>query len=295
MKDRVFFHKPNTDLFRSFGLTSIDMHYHSNYSDSYTRVSTIIKKARKLKMGVSITDHNDVRGNIEAAGMGTDVMVIPGIEVSSMQGPHLLFYFYSRDELTQFYEKHVKPYKQQNPYMAINRRVEELIESSKNYNCLRVAAHPYGYAVANSGLFKSISKKYVPDPVINDIDCMEVICGAMNRKLNRKALATARELNKGFTGGSDGHTIFELGKIVTSSYAEDVETFLNNILKKKNYVVGTEAHVQSRILPSTNLVTKHLRYALPAIKVQYQINKVRIASVKNRILEKGHSLFNSKD
>jgi hypothetical protein len=291
MKDRVFFHKPNCDLFKSFGLNSVDMHLHSNYSDSYTRVSTIMKKAKKLKMGVSITDHNEIRGNVEAAAIADGVMVVPGIEVSSMQGPHLLFYFYSHAELEQFYEKHVKPYKQENPYMAINRRVEELLESSKNYNCLRVAAHPYGYAVANSGLFKLVSKKYIADPVVNDIDCMEVICGAMNRKLNKRALATAMELNKGFTGGSDGHTIFEFGHIATCSYAEDVETFLNNILKKKNYVVGTETNVQSRIIPSTNLVTKHLRYALPAMKVQYQINRVRINNLKKKIVEHSHNLF----
>ena len=290
-KDRVFFHKPNHDLFHSLGLKSVDMHFHSRYSDCFTRVRTIIKKAKKLNIGVSITDHNEIQGSLRACENKDDVMVIPGIEVSTMQGPHLLFYFYNPGELAEFHEKHVEPFQNKNPFMAIHRNVQEILDASRDYNCIRGAAHPYGYMVVNSGLSKLVQKKHISEYIFDKIDTMEVICGAMNRRLNRKAIETAKELSKCFTGGTDGHTIFQLGKVVASSYAEDVETFLNNILKKKNYVIGKETSMRERILPNTNMVTKHMKYAVPSIKLQYEINKTRVtdklktkkAALKNRI------------
>jgi len=291
-KNRVFFHKPNLELFDSIGLRSVDMHFHSRYSDSYTRVQTILKKARKLSMGVAITDHNTIQGSIKACDNTKGVMVIPGVEISCMEGPHILLYFYSINELEEFYNKHIEPHKQGNPYMAIKLKAEEVIERASNYNCLRTAAHPYGYYLNNIGLSKCTHKHYVDENIFNSIDFMEVICGAMNRKMNKKAIKRSQELGKGITGGTDGHTIFELGKVVTSSYADDINAFLDNIAKKKNYVIGKETKLVPKLLPTGNMVTKHMKYAMPTIKVQYEINKHRVRSVPRKILNKGKELKN---
>jgi len=283
-KNRVFFQKPNLELFDSMGLKSVDMHYHSRFSDSYTRIQTIIKKARKKSMGVSVTDHNAIEGSLKASKYAQDVMAIPGIEVSSMEGPHILFYFYSPGELTEFYEKVVEPHKQKNPYMAINLKVPELIEQSKAFNCVRVAAHPYGYAIANNGLSKCVSKNYVPKDVLDSIDAMEVINGSMTRKLNKKAHDKNLDMKKGFTGGSDGHTIHELGRVVTSSYADNVDSFLTSILKKKNYVIGKETLLFPKLNHGTSVVSRHMRYAGPSISVQYRINKGRVVKLPAKIV-----------
>lgn len=283
-KNRVFFYKPNLDLFHSMGLTSVDMHFHSRYSDSYTRVQTIVKKAAKKHMGVAVTDHNAIEGSMKASRNAKGVMVVPGIEVSCMEGPHILLYFYSPGELKEFYEKEVEPFKQGNPYMAVDMKVPELIEASRDYNCIRGAAHPYGTAIINNGLSKSVKKHYVQESVFDHIDTMEVICGAMNRRLNRKAHDRALEIEKGFTGGTDGHTIFELGNVVTSSYADDLDSFLTSILKKRNYVVGKETRLVPKLLPGTNMVTKHMKYAMPSIKLQYNINKVRVKRMPAKII-----------
>jgi predicted metal-dependent phosphoesterase TrpH len=301
-KHRVFFHKPNLELFHSMGLSSVDMHFHTRFSDSYTRVSTIIKKARKKKMGVAITDHNTIEGSIKASKNNMGVMVIPGIEISCIEGPHILLYFYTIDELKEFHDKHIEPKKQGNPYMAVKLSVEELLEKTKDFSCIRVAAHPYGFAIANQGLLKSVHKQYIDGKVFDDIDSMEVICGGMTRRLNRKAERKAEELGKGFTGGSDGHTIFELGKVVTSSYAHDTESFLQSIARKKNFVIGTEIRTLPKLLHGTNVMSRHMRYAVPSLRMQYQMNKGRVKNMPAKlkrgsaaIRERFRSMRNGKD
>jgi len=294
MKNRIFFQKPNLELFDSMGLSSVDMHFHSRYSDSYTRVQTILKKCRKKKLGISITDHNAIEGSMKASENAQGVMVVPGIEVTCNEGPHLCFYFYSKGELADFYAKHIRPYMGQNPYMAINRSVQEVIDNSKDFNCVRVAPHPYGYSVTNCGLSKCVKKNYVEESVLDSIDGMEVINGSMGRHLNRKAHSKALEMGKGFTGGTDGHVIFELGKTVTCSYADDLDSFLGSIVKKKNYVIGRE----TKILPKTNhglsVVARHMRYAAPSLLIQYQINKARVTSVPGKIVSGIRNLTNGK-
>lgn len=289
-KDKVFFHKPNLELFDSMGLMSVDMHYHTRYSDSYTTVRSLLKKAWKKRVGVAITDHNQIKGSLGAVHNTKEVTVIPGIEVSCIEGPHILFYFYNTGELEEFYQKHVKPYKQGNPYMSIRRKAGDVIDAASDYNCIKCAAHPYGYTLVNSGLSKCVQKKYVEEDIFGKIDAMEAICGAMGRKHNRKAIDKLKETGKCFTGGTDGHTLLELGHVVTSSYSHDIDSFLSSIVKKRNYVIGKETPMipRTNILPS--LMSKHMRYAVPSIRIQYAINKTRVARVPMKVMEKGASI-----
>jgi len=270
----------------------VDMHFHTRYSDSYTRVQTIMKKARKKQIGVAITDHNVIAGSMKACDNKKGVMIIPGIEVSCIEGPHILLYFYSKSELEEFYNKHIEPAKQGNPFMAIKMKAEELIERASDYNCLRTAAHPYGTSVINNGLAKAAMKHYVDEYIFDRIDAMEVICGAMNRRTNKKAHNRSLEIGKSMTGGTDGHTIFQLGHVVTASYADNVDTFLDNISKKKNYVIGKETKLMPKLLPGTNMMTKHMKYAVPSLKVQYDINKHRVKNMPGKILNKGKEIKN---
>ena len=64
-------------------------------------VDTAIAKGIKI---ISITDHNEIMNSIVATqyASGKDILVIPGIEVSTTQG-HLLVYFDTIDSLRQFY------------------------------------------------------------------------------------------------------------------------------------------------------------------------------------------------
>jgi predicted metal-dependent phosphoesterase TrpH len=73
-----------------------DLHIHSTYSyDATTTVRAILKQAADVHLDViAITDHDDVRGALEACKLAHlyGIEVIPGVEVSTKDG-HLLALF----------------------------------------------------------------------------------------------------------------------------------------------------------------------------------------------------------
>ncbi len=87
--------------------TFVDMHVHSNYSlDSSNKIKNIIEKAREKNIGISITDHNEIEGCLEASKY--DIFLIPGIEITCMEGCHILVYFYKIKDLERFFNKEIK-------------------------------------------------------------------------------------------------------------------------------------------------------------------------------------------
>jgi predicted metal-dependent phosphoesterase TrpH len=69
------------------------MHFHSHHSDGLNRIATIADRARELNIGIAITDHNAIQGAVEIDNY-KDILSIPGIEVTSAEGTHILIYFY---------------------------------------------------------------------------------------------------------------------------------------------------------------------------------------------------------
>ena len=89
-----------------------DLHIHSfgashDVTDSAMTAAGIVKSAAEEKLSIiAVTDHNEI-GNVEAAldaARGTDVLVIPGIELSCPQG-HLLCYLSTLDALRRLHGK----------------------------------------------------------------------------------------------------------------------------------------------------------------------------------------------
>lgn len=90
-----------------------DLHIHSygmgtgsfDVTDTTNTPQAIVDLAisKGLKI-ISITDHNQWLNSLAAVqyAVGKDILVVPGIEVSTTQG-HLLMYFETTDELQQFY------------------------------------------------------------------------------------------------------------------------------------------------------------------------------------------------
>ncbi|MBN2457632.1 PHP domain-containing protein [Candidatus Woesearchaeota archaeon] len=272
IKNSIIFEKPSHDLLKAVGMQGVDMHFHTRYSDTNVHIRSIIKRAKEKGIGVAITDHNEIAGSLEAARNIEGVLIIPGIEVSCLDGPHILLYFYSFKELVHFFETHIKPNRGKNPFLATNIRTAELIHSTRKYNCLRVAAHPYGYMIANNGLSKAIGKAHVSHEVMRDIDGLEVICGAIGRRYNRKAVEQARLLGRAVTGGTDGHTLFQLGEVLTISRADTRKEFLDNIKKKNNIVMGKELKMVPKIVPATKMLKTHaIDYTVPTIKLQSRL------------------------
>src|SRR3990167_5813519 len=94
-----------------------DMHFHTNYSDGSAKIDTIAKLCKKNNIGISITDHNEIKGAVLASA--EEIKLIPGIEVRSAENLDMLFYFYKIGDLIEFYNKHVRPNKKRLQYAGL--------------------------------------------------------------------------------------------------------------------------------------------------------------------------------
>ncbi|NQV09043.1 PHP domain-containing protein [Candidatus Woesearchaeota archaeon] len=285
MLDKITFKRPRFKNISEEGYTAVDMHLHSEYSDSRTKVKNILRKAEKKGFGVSIADHNEIRGSLKALEQ-KEVLVIPGIEVTSLEGFHLLFYFYQKDELEEFYEKFVNKYKSKNPMSRINRNLNTLLNDAMDYNCVTCLPHPFAYLWTN---IKSKTKDMRRMRFFKKIHAVEVLNGEVNRLRNLNAIELAIKAGKSYTAGSDGHMLIEIGTVVTLSKNNTVEGFLNSIKKKKNLVVGREKNLINRIAYHAPGINRHLKHMPTNIKYAYNHTyKKKIEDIGGKI-RKGFS------
>jgi predicted metal-dependent phosphoesterase TrpH len=271
----VFRERVTAERIAEEGPAAVDMHFHTNHSDSHTTVAAALRRAKRLGVGVAITDHNTISGSEEAYLSGSGVLVVPGIEVSAADGPHILLYFYDLDSMRDYYERHVRPYKRSSPYLAIGLDTSEIVRRSAGYSCVRVAAHPYGYLFFNKGLQKCIEARYLEQSILERFDGVEVMCGGMTRKLNDRAAALAERFLKGRTGGTDGHLLHDLGNVVTVGPSEDLDGFLGDVVERRSKVVGKEKTNLQKTVMGSVVMTKYIRYTLPSLRIHYEQNAPR--------------------
>ncbi len=247
---RVRFEKPDMEWIRESGLQCADMHFHTNYSDSFTTVKDALSLAKKRDVGLAITDHNLIAGSLKARDMNKDYgrFIVPGIEISSWDGPHILVYFYSFDEMTEYWTRNVKPHLSSNPWLAIDKGTEWIIDSLEDVNCVVSAAHPLGYLASVKGVQKAIDHGVLDADIARRLDAYEVICSGMFRGENMSAWKHAKEYDIGFTGGTDGHLLSEVGHVLTLSEATDLDGFLDDIVKHRNIIVGKEKQIPKKML-----------------------------------------------
>ncbi len=266
IKARVTLKKPNINELSRQGFTLVDMHVHSRFSDTYTKIKKIIERAEKKGIGVAVTDHNAIGGSKLAFRTKGDVLVIPGIETSSKEGPHILSYFSRISDLEGFYEACIKEKILGDPYTRIDQSVDEICRWTKEFNGITSAAHPF--APAMMGLYKAIKRGYVSSDVLNKINAVEVVTGVNLKRMTHKSINWAETLKKPITGGSDGHSLFEVGKVLTYCKASTPKKFIEQILSNNSFVVGKETFLASRVPSYTKTTNKHLKYIKPFIKTK---------------------------
>ncbi len=231
----VIFERPNLEELTSRH-TCVDLHFHTTHSDGLPDVRKTLERAKELNIGIAITDHNEISGSLEACRNNNGTLVVPGIEVATYERIHLLFYFYEVRELERFYQKLVKPNKMEDPFSRTKLRAKDLIQWAKDYDCLSCAAHP-----SASG-FTGLSRIKLDRETISEIDLVEVLNGHTSVRRNLRAGQWARQNNKAQSGGSDGHTIGELGNVITYSDASDLDTFLRELAHNRAKVVGKKTN-----------------------------------------------------
>ncbi|MDR0981023.1 MAG: PHP domain-containing protein, partial [Methanocalculaceae archaeon] len=84
--------------------SAFDMHVHTNHSDGLVRVPDLLAYLHRRGLGAAITDHNTITGVREAwEHTKAAEILIPGIEVSAIDGPHLLIYVDTLRDLASYY------------------------------------------------------------------------------------------------------------------------------------------------------------------------------------------------
>ena len=259
--------------------TVCDLHFHSTYSDGLSDVHSIAQRARQLGIGIAITDHNEIRGALEIE-QHSEVLSIPGIEVTSSEGSHLLLYFYHSGQLKRFYQQNVVPHMGHGVMSSLDVSMAQLIERARDYHCLVVFPHPY--SAAYTGVYNAQFSKAQLHQLLDAADGVEVINANNLNKWNLKCAVLGFNLGKNMVGGSDGHALSHMGRVVSFVQCpKNRHDFLEAIRNNANKVIGKEISLigkltsnglkfRSNVSNCRDLMGKNLRYgrALAAVKSQ---------------------------
>ncbi len=225
----------------------IDMHCHTHYSsDGMGTVKSVLKKASKLGIGISITDHNSILGVQEALELAVDeVVVIPAIEVTTRERKDLIIYFYSPDEIVDFYNEYISTRRTRRVLNRTSLALEELIKAARQYHVFIGVPHPFGVAYKN--LYRYLKRKKLSS-LMRLVDGFEGMNPTLTKASNLKAMDLAASFDKPIFGGSDSHSVARIGQVLTCSRANTYEEFLDNLAVGDSFVVGKK----NCIYPSLN-------------------------------------------
>jgi predicted metal-dependent phosphoesterase TrpH len=151
----------------------------------------------------AVTDHDSVRGckaTVELATAYPDILIIPGVEISTPQGDMLVL---GTDELPP------------KPWMP-----EAIVDYARSIDGVSIVAHPFRtYGMGEQ------AKNY-------KVDAIEVLNGGSSREANAQAKEFAKALGLPGTAGTDAHQVSELFSAYTQVEASlDVDSVLSAIKK----------------------------------------------------------------
>lgn len=235
--NRIQFEKPDLTTLTQTA-TVVDMHFHTRYSDGRNSVATAAERAQKLGIGIAITDHNAIQGAVEISRYW-NLLTIPGIEITSREGTHLLVYFYDIKSLKRFYARDVHPFMGPEVMSAIGLGMEEIIQRARAFKTVIIFPHPY------CAVYTGICNLQFPPErrqhLLDLVDGVEVINSENLNKWNLRCALLGFNLKKAITGGSDGHTLYHMGRVVSYTPGrKNREAFLDAVRSGENSVVGKE-------------------------------------------------------
>ncbi len=187
-------------------MLKLDVHTHTNYSDGFNSPKEMVDYAKKIGFdGIAITDHNEIKGTLEAKKLATkEFQIITGIEVTADEG-HIL---------CLGIEENIEKYAP----------AAEVIEKTHQLGGIAIAAHPYDRL--RGGVGDLIYKL--------KFDAVELYNG--HTLYTSKSIDEILEKNRlPVTGGSDAHRIDDIGTV----YIETGEDVLDSI-KKGNVKVTSD-------------------------------------------------------
>ncbi|MCA9055713.1 MAG: PHP domain-containing protein, partial [Planctomycetaceae bacterium] len=87
----------------------VDLHSHSRYSDGTATLVDIETACDRQRIGVALTDHNEIRGSIRLSER-EKIWSIPAIEVGTIEGLEFLVYFRDPGQLEHYFIHGVDPF-----------------------------------------------------------------------------------------------------------------------------------------------------------------------------------------
>ena len=183
-----------------------DLHIHTVYSsDSLIQPKTLVDMlaAHSFIKVAAVTDHDSVRGcraTIELASAYPDILIIPGVEITTPQGDMLVL---GTEELPP------RPWTPEN-----------VADYARSIGAVSVIAHPYRqYGMGD------LARNY-------KVDAIEVLNGGSSQAANDEAKELAKSLGLPGTAGSDAHQLSELFSVNSKIDATlDVDSVLKAIKK----------------------------------------------------------------
>lgn len=253
---RIHFEHPETEELKN-EYTLFDMHFHTKHSDGMNSTDDVAQRARQMGIGVAITDHNAITGALKMQ-KHTDVPSIPGIELTAFEGTHVLAYFYSADDLENFFTAHIMPSMGSNVMSPLSLCMHEILDRLEEQKALVIFPHPYSalYTGICNPRFSENERKCF----LGRADGVEVINGSNLKKWNLKSAVLGFNLEKGITGGSDGHHTRYMGQVLTCAKCEkDPKAFLMEVKKRQTQVVGEEISFLRKVTSNTAKIRKNYK------------------------------------
>jgi predicted metal-dependent phosphoesterase TrpH len=191
----------------------IDMHVHTVASaDSLIAAEDLIEHALDLGLdGICITEHDSYQASavVEEFAEGTSLKVFRGVEVATASG-HMLVYGVANDDWKDYLQKH-------------QGNAQRLVDYVRAIDGVVVPAHPFD--PAKPGIRDAV-------PSLAGVFAIEGFNGQSEAADNIRAQELGERLNLQLTGGSDAHSLFELGRCVTE-FDNNISTMTDLIAELK--------------------------------------------------------------
>jgi len=174
-----------------------------------------------------ITDHNTIRGALEAKKIATSVDIVTGSEIATQDG-ELLGLFLTED-------------------VPRGLRADETIDRIHAQGGLAIAPHPFSSHCDSLGLKIAELK----------LDGVELFNAAhRDGYTNDAAQMIANNLNVAFVGGSDAHSANMVGNAYTRFDGKDAEDLRKAILARKTSFAGEPTPLKDLIWMTVNVTVE---------------------------------------
>lgn len=213
----------------------LDMHVHSYYSrDSANKPALLLKKAKKLGIGLAITDHNNCGAWAEyrEENLKYNVPLIYGEEIKIYRNGE-----YLGELLGYFMQEEIK-----------STDLDCVLDALKQQDAIISIAHPFDYL--RSPLFQTTKELDYLKKKVHAIEAFNSRCYL--EIFNKKAQDFAKRNALAFTAGSDAHFLYELGNGLLENDANSLEEFRKNLKKSRismtSRLSGIKCHIYTSLV-----------------------------------------------